>query len=165
MLVAKIPKSSKRGGAWRKVCDVPRGARWDCDKFNLSVVSTLDVTTDGPEFHVSVARRAEVGTGAAPRRATIEELERVKAAFKMQGAHEDNHGPHRFTRSLWLHTDPAMRKDCDCFEEEPEVLPIPAGGEYLWREDSEAIAARAQEQRELRALDTMRQLVGGGARG
>ena len=86
----------------------------------LRVISTVDLakypTGDdvGPQWHLSVAV-----VGAARRPSAVEML-RVRRAFGMLAAEEDNHHPGN-ARHLFMSIDPAHRVDCECKADEMTV--------------------------------------------
>lgn len=112
---------------------------------NLQVISSLQIMDmpdgsgeRGPQWHVSVSRQGL-------RRASNADMERVRKAFKMQQAEEDNHQP-GVTRNLMLVCDPARRVTCECKETE-EVIREPDG--FEWSNPTDPAKCRGCEHERL----------------
>lgn len=71
-----------------------------------------------PHWHVSVAT---IEPGGGRRVSTDEEVERVRAAFDMGGADEDNHGP-GIVRHLWLQVGKRVEEVCPCKQDEDRIV-------------------------------------------
>ena len=88
----------------------------------LNVISAVgDMEFRGvivPQFHVSVSV-----LGDEQRRATDEEMARVRRDFDMEDAEEDNHHPGRI-RNLFrlVHLPPGTPPICECKESEETVV-------------------------------------------
>lgn len=67
------------------------------------------------------------------RRVSDRDLERVRRAFDMEGAEEDNHAP-GITRALFLTVDPGRRVECECKTE--ETIHVEPDG-YRWSSDAD----------------------------
>lgn len=111
---------------------------------DAQVVSSLCYVKGRWEWHVSVVRLKIVKEHrhAQPKQEMVHApdalMDRVRRDFGLAEAEEDNHGPGKFTRSLWLAVDPSHRVVCPCkADEEVETTPIEGGGTYEWREDRE----------------------------
>jgi hypothetical protein len=107
---AKLPS----GPGWHFVALIPGVAesvmqKWEHVGEQVIAISSLDRTTNGEEFHVSVT--------LAGRRCNDAKLAFVRAEFDMAEAEEDNHLPQGQARHLWLNVDPSRRKPCECKHE------------------------------------------------
>lgn len=94
------------------------------------------------QWHLSVSRppRSADGRGRRPDDA---ELRRVRLAFDLVDAEEDNHHP-GIARHLWLPVDPARRVGCECKAD--EVVVVEPDG-YAWTNpvDADPSVCRACE--------------------
>lgn len=89
----------------------------------LQVLSAIDIADDPANpgapprayWHVSVMARGVLFGMLSI--ATDEQLERVRSAFDMGGAEEDNHGPGK-ARHLWLACGSTRQPDCACKTDE-----------------------------------------------
>lgn len=98
----------------------------------LQAISAIEVVEDKdspiarPSYHVSAiylgAREGE------ERACTDDELERVRVAFQMDGADEDNHGE-GIARHLWLDCDKRVEDLCACKQDEETFV----DGSREWR--------------------------------
>lgn len=108
---------------WRKGGRTPHGQRW-IHPSGLVVVSSLDTTPRGPEWHVSVSKSGG--------RCTPEEAALACRDFGIAGAEEDNHTS-GLARHFWMAVDPAKRTDCECKETEETIVE----GDYAWQRERE----------------------------
>ncbi len=126
-----------RGDGWTEIVSPLQGATMWTHITGVKASSSVDdVNGDGPTWHVGVTQRSASG---ATVRAGRTAMRLARWAFDMKEAEEDNHGPVRVLRSLWLPVDPARRKPCACKAETPEeVSEAGAPGDrdaYVWRVD------------------------------
>ncbi len=119
-----------RGRGWTFISAEDIGDVWQ--RGRLRVISNLDDIDypdasgeRGPTWHVSVSRNG--------RRASDAELVKVRKAFRMEDAEEDNHHPGN-ARHLFLVVDPERRVDCECKVTE-ETITEPDG--YKWTNPTE----------------------------
>jgi hypothetical protein len=111
---------------------MPGATVWRSESEPLQVISAVEAVEDPevglivPSFHVSALA---IGPGGRPARAcTDAELDRVREAFQMDGADEDNHG-RGLARHLWLRVGARVEDPCACKQDEPTA----ADGPRLWR--------------------------------
>lgn len=88
----------------------------------LSVVEMVETNPPGsgliaPHYHVSATHRA----GQVPRICTDEEMERVREAFGLARAEEDNHGE-GIARHLWILCGREREPECPCKKDEQRVV-------------------------------------------
>lgn len=138
---------------WRFVATAPGSAdglggeqnAWQCPELNLQALSSVDVAEDTesglllPHWHVSVVARRS--PGFEPSTATDEEVERVRAAFGLGGAEEDNHGS-GVARHLWLVCGRSRQPDCPCKQDEDRIVEgdrvrYETAGERVGREEQQ----------------------------
>jgi len=131
-VIVKPRRPSPRNGWMRRAW--VGGEAWQSQ--GLLVLSQIaDVETNGvvhATWIVSVTSRG------VTRRATDDEMKRVRAAFGMQDAEEDNHYPGR-SRAMFLVVDPRYRVACECKVDETTVVE-PDG--YRWQDDGTREATR-----------------------
>lgn len=125
-LTAKQPRATK----WTRVATGDRGGGlWE--RRGVRVISTLDWaklpqrSDTGPQWHISVSNGGKY-------RPTPNEVARALRDFDMVDAEEDNHHP-GVARHFWMPVDPAHRVDCECKDDEVEV--VEADG-YRWSNDA-----------------------------
>lgn len=126
-----------RGEGWTAYPDRALGLTFWRHVTGVTVSSSVDtVAGDGPTWHVGITQTDGEGRVV---RAGRTAMRLARWAFRMKDAEEDNHGPVRVLRSLWLPVDPARRKPCACKAETPEeVSEAGAPGDrdaYVWRVD------------------------------
>jgi hypothetical protein len=123
-----VERAPRADPTWhqREVPPALRG-RPDCirvsvwSRGNLIVISDLVMAKlpqredVGAQWHVSLA------IAGHERRATDDELARVRIAFGMVDAEEDNHEPGR-ARHLWMPVLPEHRVPCECAEDETTIV-------------------------------------------
>lgn len=119
---AKEPAPGATG--WRALGRIEQGQVYACGRLRvISLISLMKLPRSeevGLTWHVSVSHER--------RRPNDRELRRVRWAFGMREAEEDNHHPGR-ARHLMMPVNPAFRVDCECSEEE-SVIVEPDG--YTW---------------------------------
>ena len=120
------------GGGWRflrrRTIEGGMQEAWGSSSLGVLVLSAVDIVDQNPpgagivapHYHVSATHRA----GAAPRACTDEEMERVRAAFGMGGAEEDNHG-RGIARHLWLLCGRDREPECPCKQDEDRTVDGP----------------------------------------
>jgi hypothetical protein len=110
----------------------------------VRVISSIDFAkyprgeAFGPQWHVSAAIEGGL------RRPSAVEMLRVRRAFNMLEAEEDNHEPGN-ARHLFLVCDPALRVACECKED--EVLVTEPDG-HQWSNDLDERRCRGCEYEE-----------------
>lgn len=96
---------------------LPHAELWT--RGRLRVMSSLDIAElpdksgIGPQWHVSVSRY--------PDRASKAEVQRALRDFDMIGAEQDNHEP-GCAKHFWLPVDAAHRVECECKQDEAQVV-------------------------------------------
>jgi hypothetical protein len=102
----------------------------------LQVFSAVEVAVDrdgssnGPEYHLSMSRRALGLDG--PQRCTSGEAKWVLREFGLEGAEEDNHVPNGKVRNFWRPVaEGLVGKECECKTEEPVIREDK--GDFVWR--------------------------------
>jgi hypothetical protein len=101
----------------------------------LAVFSAVEVARDkdnidrGPEYHISVSKKAD----GRPGRCTSEEATWCLQEFGgLSGWEEDNHVPHGIVRNFWRPVaEPMIGLECACKAEEPAI--VEDKGDYVWR--------------------------------
>ncbi|MEL6715152.1 MAG: hypothetical protein AAFP86_15325, partial [Planctomycetota bacterium] len=105
---------------------------WQSESELLQAISSVDLAGEPelgivvPSYHVSAV--AFTPDGRTQRSCTDAEFDRVREAFQMDGADEDNHGRGN-ARHLWLAVGARVETPCPCKEDEPTT----ADGPRLWR--------------------------------
>lgn len=94
-------------------------------KVVFSVISAVEVATDkdgksnGPEYHVSIARQ----TPSGPARCSSVDAAWVLEQFRLEGSEEDNHVEHGVVRNFWRPVaEPLIGRECECKASEPRVI-------------------------------------------
>lgn len=107
--------------------DLPHGGwaeHWIHRGMRLSLFSAVDVVdvepakaVIAPHYHVSVVNLRT----AIPASCSDEEMERVREAFDLAGAEEDNHGPGK-ARHLWILCGRTREPQCPCKQDEERTV-------------------------------------------
>lgn len=139
--------------AWKRVEDLPAllldsgYSVWRSRR--IRVISALEMAEMpdgsgdvGPTWHVSVS----TSSGGE---ASDAEMQRVRLAFGMTEAEEDNHEPGR-ARNLWLVVDPARRVACEC--KTTETIVVEENG-HTWSSPPDEIEERRALIRAIRMGD------------
>ena len=127
-----VPKRPGRGWVGGSHPNMPGATVWCSQTEPLQAISAVEIVEDPelrivvPSYHVSALA---IGPDGRPNRAlTDEEFDRIRAAFEMDGADEDNHGQ-GYARHLWLRVGARVEDPCPCKQDEPTTT----DGSRLWR--------------------------------
>lgn len=96
----------------------------------VEVAVDRDGTSNGPEYHISMSRRALGLDG--PQRLSSADAKWVLEQFGLDGAEEDNHVARGKVRNFWRPVaEGLVGKECACKAEEPVIREDK--GDYVWR--------------------------------